>query len=574
MEQRKITSIIVASRDRCSRGRRAPARPVAARSSSEHGRSTSTERARRVRLLLFDVDGVLTDGKILLHADGTRVQDVRHPRRHGDRPRPAGRPARRACCRRGSRRRRPSGPPSFAFRSSVRARSTSSRRWTRSSPAEGLTDDDVAFMGDDLLDLPVLGRVGLARRPADAAAGGPRAARTGSAARAGRRRRRPRAGRDGAQGAGTLGRAGRRVDSRRRAGHDRLSHARRAGGAAGRPGHRQGLGAVQAARRPVDRSPQGARVSALHRRARPGGRATRSIRRSTSCRAPRGSTKTRSRSTSCSATCIARRARSAAPSTSTRDCCSGRGSRRWSTRTSCSAWASTSGAAASSIARTKRSRKCCGSTRRTGTRWCSSRSCTKSSTSGPRPTKSGSSSPKSTASRLAAARPGNPRLSRKRAGRRGVAPGRSRRGPRERFRAAIERDKNGRAGLPAIWATSRAGRRLRPAPSTRGSAIVEIAPERAYLAFDRLQDACAAARHAAAVRRACRRLIAANSQDWRARLALARHRVAAGDAAGALELLFEALSHNPHALVIHQEIWKALSALGRSAAAGRALSRR
>ena len=28
-------------------------------------------RARRIRLLLFDVDGVLTNGKILLHADGT-----------------------------------------------------------------------------------------------------------------------------------------------------------------------------------------------------------------------------------------------------------------------------------------------------------------------------------------------------------------------------------------------------------------------------------------------------------------------------------------------------------------------
>jgi hypothetical protein len=28
-------------------------------------------RASRIRLMLFDVDGVLTDGKILLHADGT-----------------------------------------------------------------------------------------------------------------------------------------------------------------------------------------------------------------------------------------------------------------------------------------------------------------------------------------------------------------------------------------------------------------------------------------------------------------------------------------------------------------------
>ena len=38
-----------------------------------------TERARRVRLLLFDVDGVMTDGKILLHADGTESKqfDIR-----------------------------------------------------------------------------------------------------------------------------------------------------------------------------------------------------------------------------------------------------------------------------------------------------------------------------------------------------------------------------------------------------------------------------------------------------------------------------------------------------------------
>ena len=34
----------------------------------------------------------------------------------------------------------------------------------------GLEDADVAYMGDDLLDLPVLGRAGLAAAPADAAA--------------------------------------------------------------------------------------------------------------------------------------------------------------------------------------------------------------------------------------------------------------------------------------------------------------------------------------------------------------------------------------------------------------------
>ena len=31
-------------------------------------------RASRIKLVLFDVDGVLTDGKILLHADGTETK--------------------------------------------------------------------------------------------------------------------------------------------------------------------------------------------------------------------------------------------------------------------------------------------------------------------------------------------------------------------------------------------------------------------------------------------------------------------------------------------------------------------
>ena len=35
------------------------------------GRSTTLRKASRIRLLLFDVDGVLTDGTILVHADGS-----------------------------------------------------------------------------------------------------------------------------------------------------------------------------------------------------------------------------------------------------------------------------------------------------------------------------------------------------------------------------------------------------------------------------------------------------------------------------------------------------------------------
>ena len=36
--------------------------------------------------------------------------------------------------------------------------------------AHGYRDEDVAYMGDDLLDLPVIGRVGLSAAPADAVA--------------------------------------------------------------------------------------------------------------------------------------------------------------------------------------------------------------------------------------------------------------------------------------------------------------------------------------------------------------------------------------------------------------------
>ena len=48
-----------------------------------------------------------------------------------------------------------------------------------------LNDDEVAYMGDDIVDLAVLARVGLSAAPADAVRGGPRRACTGSAASAG-----------------------------------------------------------------------------------------------------------------------------------------------------------------------------------------------------------------------------------------------------------------------------------------------------------------------------------------------------------------------------------------------------
>jgi lipopolysaccharide biosynthesis regulator YciM len=101
------------------------------------------------------------------------------------------------------------------------------------------------------------------------------------------------------------------------------------------------------------------------------------------------------------------------------------------------------------------------------------------------------------------------------------------------------------AGAAAIWENA-----------------IDVAPDRAYLALDRLERAYAALGDSDRFPDLCRRLFAATSRDWRARMALARHITSAGQPAQALELLFDALEHNPHAIAIHQAIWNTLSSLG------------
>lgn len=135
-------------------------------------------------------------------------------------------------------------------------------------------------------------------------------------------------------------------------------------------------------------------------------------------------------------------------------------------------------------------------------------------------------------------------------------------GAAARFQAAIDRDRNATPAYLNLGDIQAQAGEWAEALQT-WERIVDIAPDRAYLAFDRLQEACQRLGTPQRFVEICRRLVSGNSQDWRARLALARHRAAAGDVSGGLELLFEALSHHPHALVIHQEIWKAFSALGR-----------
>jgi lipopolysaccharide biosynthesis regulator YciM len=91
--------------------------------------------------------------------------------------------------------------------------------------------------------------------------------------------------------------------------------------------------------------------------------------------------------------------------------------------------------------------------------------------------------------------------------------------------------------------------------------LVEVAPDRAYLAFDRLEALAVRTESPDRFTRLCRRLIDENPQDWRARLALSRHLAASGRPREALDLQFAALVQNPHALGIHQAIWRALGQL-------------
>jgi lipopolysaccharide assembly protein B len=92
--------------------------------------------------------------------------------------------------------------------------------------------------------------------------------------------------------------------------------------------------------------------------------------------------------------------------------------------------------------------------------------------------------------------------------------------------------------------------------------LVHAVPERAYLVFDRLATAYRDAGMPGRFVTLCEELIAGNPLDWRARLALSRHFAAAGQPRQAFSLLLAALPHNPHGLAIHQEMWRALTALG------------
>jgi 3-deoxy-D-manno-octulosonate 8-phosphate phosphatase (KDO 8-P phosphatase) len=129
---------------------------------------TLDEKATRIRLLLFDVDGVLTDGVVLMHADGS--ESKRFHIRDGA----AMVWAQRTGLTIGLLSARSSAATAqraaqLAVRLVVQGVASKLTAYEQILRDAGVEDSAVAFMGDDLLDLPVLTRVGLSAAPADAA---------------------------------------------------------------------------------------------------------------------------------------------------------------------------------------------------------------------------------------------------------------------------------------------------------------------------------------------------------------------------------------------------------------------
>lgn len=130
---------------------------------------TVEDRARRIRLVLLDVDGVLTDGTVIIHASGEEskgfdIKDgaavvwaldaglrvgllsARESRATAERARQLG------------------------ITIVVQGASSKSAAFEEILGDLDVAYDEVAYMGDDLVDLPVMSRSGLAGAPADAAA--------------------------------------------------------------------------------------------------------------------------------------------------------------------------------------------------------------------------------------------------------------------------------------------------------------------------------------------------------------------------------------------------------------------
>ena len=127
------------------------------------------ERAARIRLLILDVDGVLTDGGLILHADGQESKVFHVHDGHGI----------RLLLRGGIEVALLTGRSSqvvtdrakdLGIKLVVQGSRNKLNDYEKMLQQRRLDDQDVAYVADDLVDVPVLRRAGLAVAVADATA--------------------------------------------------------------------------------------------------------------------------------------------------------------------------------------------------------------------------------------------------------------------------------------------------------------------------------------------------------------------------------------------------------------------
>ena len=125
-------------------------------------------RARGIKLILLDVDGVLTDGTVIMHGDGTEskafhIRDGAAMVWAGQAGIPIGLVSARTSAATTQR------ASQLGIRIVSQGVADKAEEFGRVAAAAGVPADAVAYMGDDLLDLPVFAVAGLAGAPSDAA---------------------------------------------------------------------------------------------------------------------------------------------------------------------------------------------------------------------------------------------------------------------------------------------------------------------------------------------------------------------------------------------------------------------
>jgi len=127
------------------------------------------ERLKKIRLLLLDVDGVMTDGRIIFDSNGVESKFFNVKDGHGIKMLQragievgiiSGRESKVVANR----------ATELGIERVFQKATDKLSPYLRILADTGFSDDEAAFIGDDLIDIPVLKRVGFAAAPADAVA--------------------------------------------------------------------------------------------------------------------------------------------------------------------------------------------------------------------------------------------------------------------------------------------------------------------------------------------------------------------------------------------------------------------